>query len=155
MWSCVWLFLFSLPFRGENATITYHLQFGVPSEDKNFMKYMMSEELVLGILLQDFHDQNLSGCETLELDPESLLLYGKLSKSRRQSCAGEQVSQAGGRRCGLISVGVMFPVPWTVPVHSLCPPWSDWIVGGKSWKKKLNYKDEDCWMFSCCSSLTC
>ncbi|XP_045707728.1 TPA-induced transmembrane protein [Phyllostomus hastatus] len=66
---------FSLPFRGENATITYHLQFGVPSEDKNFMKYMMSEELVLGILLQDFHDQSLSGCETLELDPESLLLY--------------------------------------------------------------------------------
>ncbi|XP_054433200.1 TPA-induced transmembrane protein [Pteronotus mesoamericanus] len=65
---------FSLPFRGENATITYYLQFGVPLEDENFMKYMMSEELVLGILLQDFHDQNLSGCETLGLDPESLSL---------------------------------------------------------------------------------
>ncbi|XP_036205117.1 TPA-induced transmembrane protein isoform X1 [Myotis myotis] len=65
-----------MDFREENATITYHLQFGVPSEDDSFMKYMMSEELVLGILLQDFHDQNLSGCETLGLDPESLLLYG-------------------------------------------------------------------------------
>lgn len=64
-----------MDFREENATITYHLQFGVPSEDDSFMKYMMSEELVLGILLQDFHDQNLSGCETLGLDPESLFLY--------------------------------------------------------------------------------
>lgn len=62
-------------FSGENATITYHLQFGVPSEDDGFMKYMMSEELVLGILLQDFHDKNMAGCETLGLDPESLLLY--------------------------------------------------------------------------------
>lgn len=76
-------------FSGENATITYHLKFGVPSEDDGFMKYMMSEELVLGILLQDFHDKNMSGCETLGLDPESLLLYGKLSKLRRQNCDGK------------------------------------------------------------------
>ncbi|XP_036099341.1 TPA-induced transmembrane protein [Molossus molossus] len=62
-------------FRGENATITYHLQFGVPSGDDNFMKYMMSEELVLGVLIQDFHDQRLSGCETLGLGPESFSLY--------------------------------------------------------------------------------
>uniref|UniRef100_A0A2K6SWD9 TPA induced trans-membrane protein n=1 Tax=Saimiri boliviensis boliviensis TaxID=39432 RepID=A0A2K6SWD9_SAIBB len=61
-------------FSGENATVTYHLQFGVPSDDENFMKYMMSEELVLGILLQDFHDQNIPGCENLGLDPASLLL---------------------------------------------------------------------------------
>ena len=111
---------------------------------------MMSEELVLGILLQDFHDQNLSGCATLELDPESLLLYGKSSKSSKQSCAGKQVSQAGDRGFGLISVQVMFPVLWRL--HSPCPPRSDWVVGGKSWKKQWNYKDEDCWMFSCCSS---
>uniref|UniRef100_A0A2K6FG05 Chromosome 3 open reading frame 52 n=1 Tax=Propithecus coquereli TaxID=379532 RepID=A0A2K6FG05_PROCO len=64
-------------FSGENTTVTYHLQFGVPSDDENFMKYMMSEELVLGILLQDFHDQNIPGCESLGLDPASLLLYGK------------------------------------------------------------------------------
>ncbi|XP_039712761.1 TPA-induced transmembrane protein isoform X2 [Pteropus medius] len=64
-----------MDFSGENATITYHLQFGVPSEDDGFLKYMMSEELVLGILLQDFHDRNMSGCETLGLGPESLLLY--------------------------------------------------------------------------------
>ncbi|XP_069328697.1 TPA-induced transmembrane protein [Eulemur rufifrons] len=62
-------------FSGENSTVTYHLQFGVPSDNENFMKYMMSEELVLGILLQDFHDQNIPGCESLGLDPESLLLY--------------------------------------------------------------------------------
>nr|XP_008265182.1 TPA-induced transmembrane protein [Oryctolagus cuniculus] len=62
-------------FSGENATVTYHLQFGVPSEDDAFMRYMMNEELVLGILLQDFHDQNVSGCESLGLDPTSLLLY--------------------------------------------------------------------------------
>ncbi|KAM7133016.1 TPA-induced transmembrane protein [Molossus nigricans] len=62
-------------FRGENATITYHLQFGVPSGDDSFMKYMMSEELVLGVLIQDFHDQRLSGCETLGLGPESFSLY--------------------------------------------------------------------------------
>ncbi|XP_019485251.1 PREDICTED: TPA-induced transmembrane protein [Hipposideros armiger] len=60
---------------GENATIAYHLQFGVPSEDDSFMKYMMSEELVLSVLRQDFHDQNMPGCETLGLSPDSLLLY--------------------------------------------------------------------------------
>ncbi|XP_035130053.3 TPA-induced transmembrane protein-like [Callithrix jacchus] len=64
-------------FSGENATVTHHLQYGVPSDDENFMKYMMSEELVLGILLHDFHDQNIPGCENLGLDPASLLLDGK------------------------------------------------------------------------------
>lgn len=39
------------------------------------MKYMMSEELVLGIMRQSFHDKNVSTCENLGLDPESLLLY--------------------------------------------------------------------------------
>ncbi|KAM6223976.1 TPA-induced transmembrane protein [Rhynchocyon petersi] len=58
-------------FSGDNATVTYQLQFGVPLEDESFIKYMMSEELVLGILLQDFHDRNVSGCETLGLDPTS------------------------------------------------------------------------------------
>uniref|UniRef100_G3T2W6 Chromosome 3 open reading frame 52 n=1 Tax=Loxodonta africana TaxID=9785 RepID=G3T2W6_LOXAF len=63
-------------FSGDNATITYHLQFGVPSEDASFMKYMMSEELVLGLLLQDFHEQSISGCENLGLDPSSFSLFG-------------------------------------------------------------------------------
>ncbi|XP_054985056.1 TPA-induced transmembrane protein [Sorex araneus] len=61
--------------RGDNSTVTYHLLFGVPSEDDSFMEYMMSEELVLGVLRQNFHDQNIPGCETLGLDPASLLLY--------------------------------------------------------------------------------
>ncbi|XP_007945632.2 TPA-induced transmembrane protein [Orycteropus afer afer] len=64
-------------FSGDNATVTYHLQFGVPSEDDGFMKYMMNEELVLGILLQDIHDQNISSCETLGLDPTSFSFFGK------------------------------------------------------------------------------
>lgn len=100
--------LFGLPFSGENATVTYHLQFGVPSGDDSFMKYMMSEELVLGILLQDLHDQNMPGCETLGLGPESLLLYGKSSKSGRQSCDGKHVNQIGDRWFGMLSVQVMF-----------------------------------------------
>uniref|UniRef100_A0A8C5KFC9 cDNA sequence, BC016579 n=2 Tax=Jaculus jaculus TaxID=51337 RepID=A0A8C5KFC9_JACJA len=62
-------------FSGENATVTYHLQFGVPSGDDDFMKYMMSEELILGILLQNFHDQIIPSCESLGLDPESFLFY--------------------------------------------------------------------------------
>ncbi|XP_073929208.1 TPA-induced transmembrane protein [Castor canadensis] len=62
-------------YSGKNATAIYHLQFGVPSEDADFMKYMMSEELLLGILLQDFHDESVPSCESLGLDPESLLLY--------------------------------------------------------------------------------
>lgn len=57
------------------------------------MKYMMSEELVLGVLQQDLHDQNMSGCEALGLDPASLLLYGKSSAFRRQSCDHERVNQ--------------------------------------------------------------
>ncbi|XP_012972321.1 TPA-induced transmembrane protein isoform X1 [Mesocricetus auratus] len=64
-----------MDFSVENATVTYHLQFGVPAEDDGFMDYMMSEELVLGIIRQNFHDKNVSSCESLGLDPESLLLY--------------------------------------------------------------------------------
>ncbi|XP_057620618.1 TPA-induced transmembrane protein [Chionomys nivalis] len=62
-------------FSVENSTVTYHLQFGVPAEDDGFMEFVMSEELVLGIVRQNFHDKNLSSCESLGLDPESLLLY--------------------------------------------------------------------------------
>ncbi|XP_068925932.1 TPA-induced transmembrane protein isoform X1 [Petaurus breviceps papuanus] len=61
-------------FRSDNSTMEYHIHFAVPSEDDIFMKYMMSEELVLGILRQDFHDQSVSGCETLGTDPTSLSL---------------------------------------------------------------------------------
>ena len=75
-----------VPFSGENATIAYHLQFGVPSEDDYFMKYRMNKELVRGILLQNLHDQRVSGCETLGLDPASFLLYGKWRKSGRRGC---------------------------------------------------------------------
>lgn len=64
-----------MDFSGENATIAYHLQFGVPSEDDSFMRYMMNEELVRGVLLQSLHDEGVSGCETLGLGPASLLLY--------------------------------------------------------------------------------
>ncbi|XP_072470125.1 TPA-induced transmembrane protein [Notamacropus eugenii] len=60
--------------RSDNSTVAYHLHFAVPSEDDIFMKYMMSEELVLGILRQDFHDESLSDCETLGIDPTSLSL---------------------------------------------------------------------------------
>uniref|UniRef100_A0A8C7B8C1 Chromosome 3 open reading frame 52 n=1 Tax=Neovison vison TaxID=452646 RepID=A0A8C7B8C1_NEOVI len=63
-------------FSGENATVAFNLQFGVPSEDDDFMKYRMNKELVRGVLLQNLHDQGVSGCETLGLDPASLLLYG-------------------------------------------------------------------------------
>ncbi|KAK7821241.1 hypothetical protein U0070_000187 [Myodes glareolus] len=59
----------------ENATVTYHLQFGVPAEDDGFMEFMMSKELVLGIVRQNFHDKNLASCAGLGLDPESLWLY--------------------------------------------------------------------------------
>ncbi|XP_044107316.1 TPA-induced transmembrane protein [Neovison vison] len=62
-------------FSGENATVAFNLQFGVPSEDDDFMKYRMNKELVRGVLLQNLHDQGVSGCETLGLDPASLLLY--------------------------------------------------------------------------------
>uniref|UniRef100_M3XMQ0 Chromosome 3 open reading frame 52 n=1 Tax=Mustela putorius furo TaxID=9669 RepID=M3XMQ0_MUSPF len=61
-------------FCGENATVAFHLQFGVPSEDDGFMKYRMNKELVRGVLLQNLHDQGVSGCETLGLDPASFLL---------------------------------------------------------------------------------
>lgn len=71
---------------GQNATIIFRLHFRVPPEDASFMKYVMSEEFVLGVLQQNFHDQNIAGCETLGLDPGSLCFYDKLSTSGRQSC---------------------------------------------------------------------
>ncbi|XP_044525121.1 TPA-induced transmembrane protein [Gracilinanus agilis] len=58
----------------SNSTMAYHLHFAVPSYDDMFMEYMMSKELVLGILRQNFHDQNVLGCETLGIDPASLSL---------------------------------------------------------------------------------
>ena len=75
-----------MDFSGENATIIFCLHFRIPPDDGSFMKYVMSEEFVLGILQQDFHDQNMAGCETLGLDPGSLCSYNKLSTSGRQSC---------------------------------------------------------------------
>lgn len=88
-----------LPFSGENATIIFHLHFRVPPEDASFMKYVMSEEFVLGVLQQNFHDQNIAGCETLGLNPGSLCFYDKLSTSGRQSCDGKWESQVGQRAC--------------------------------------------------------
>uniref|UniRef100_A0A8P0TCX2 Chromosome 33 C3orf52 homolog n=2 Tax=Canis lupus familiaris TaxID=9615 RepID=A0A8P0TCX2_CANLF len=88
-----------MDFSGENATIAYHLQFGVPSEDDSFMRYMMNEELVRGVLLQSLHDEGVSGCETLGLGPASLLLYGKWRKSGGQTCGlngGTRARAAGG-----------------------------------------------------------
>lgn len=67
----------SVPFSGANATIAYELRFGVPPEDDGFMRHVMSEELVRGVLLQHLHDHGVSGCEALGLDPASLSLYGK------------------------------------------------------------------------------
>uniref|UniRef100_A0A5F8H7A1 Transmembrane serine protease 7 n=1 Tax=Monodelphis domestica TaxID=13616 RepID=A0A5F8H7A1_MONDO len=58
----------------NNSTMAYHLNFVAPSEDGLFMEYMMSKELVLGILRQNFHDQSVVGCETLGTDPASLTL---------------------------------------------------------------------------------
>ncbi|XP_012587082.1 PREDICTED: TPA-induced transmembrane protein isoform X2 [Condylura cristata] len=69
----------TVDFSSGNATITYHLQFGVPSGDDRFMEYVMSEEVVLNILQQDFHDQNVPGCETL--GPASILPDDKLSST--------------------------------------------------------------------------
>uniref|UniRef100_M3XMP8 Chromosome 3 open reading frame 52 n=1 Tax=Mustela putorius furo TaxID=9669 RepID=M3XMP8_MUSPF len=76
LWSWTFSAADSVPFSGENATVAFHLQFGVPSEDDGFMKYRMNKELVRGVLLQNLHDQGVSGCETLGLDPASFLLYG-------------------------------------------------------------------------------
>ncbi|KAF4026041.1 hypothetical protein G4228_018013 [Cervus hanglu yarkandensis] len=86
-----------MDFSGENATIIFHLHFRIPPEDGSFMKYVMSEEFVLGVLQQDFHDQNVAGCETLGLDPGSLCSYNKLSTSGRQSCDGKRGNQVGQR----------------------------------------------------------
>ena len=86
-----------LSFSGENATIIFCLHFRIPPEDGSFMKYVMSEEFVLGVLQQDFHDQNVAGCETLGLDPGSLCSYNKLNTSGRQSCDGKRGNQVGQR----------------------------------------------------------
>ena len=93
------LSLFGLPFSGENATIIFRLHFRVPPEDDSFMKYVMSEEFVLSVLQQDFHDQNMAGCETLGLDPGSLCSYDKLSTSGRHSCDGKRENQVGQTTC--------------------------------------------------------
>ena len=93
------LSLCGLTVSGENATIIFRLHFRVPPEDDSFMKYVMSEEFVLGVLQQDFHDQNMAGCETLGLDPGSLCSYDKLSTSGRHSCDGKQENQVGQTAC--------------------------------------------------------
>lgn len=96
-----------LAFSVENATVTYHLQFGVPSEDDGFMKYMMSEELVLGLMRQSFHDENVSTCESLGLDPESLLLYGKFGKPRGRTCSDERLGLSALGPCSVSDRGTV------------------------------------------------
>lgn len=86
-----------MPFSGANATIAYELRFGVPPEDDGFMRHVMSEELVRGVLLQHLHDHGVSGCEALGLDPASLSLYGKWGRRRPQGTGlGPPRADTGG-----------------------------------------------------------
>lgn len=127
----------SVPFSGENATIAYELRFGVPSEDDGFMRYMMSEELVRGVLLQHLHEQGVSGCEAVGRDPASLWLYGKWGAAGGQRGGG--VGRRAGRRAaswGLPSALLTF-APCGVQVSALH---EQTRVAGKA---QLNCKDED------------
>lgn len=58
----------------DNNIATYHLQFTVPSEASNFLKYTMSEEFVGGVLRQDVYDQEHTDCKPVLLDPSSITL---------------------------------------------------------------------------------
>ncbi|XP_069492559.1 TPA-induced transmembrane protein isoform X2 [Ambystoma mexicanum] len=58
----------------DNNVATYRLQFTVPSEESNFLRYTMSEEFVGGILRQDVYDQEHTGCQPVLLDPSSITL---------------------------------------------------------------------------------
>ncbi|KAJ1119231.1 hypothetical protein NDU88_007417 [Pleurodeles waltl] len=58
----------------DNNIATYHLQFTVPPEASNFLKYTMSEEFVGGVLRQDVYDQEHTDCTPVLLDPSSITL---------------------------------------------------------------------------------
>ncbi|XP_038622330.1 TPA-induced transmembrane protein [Tachyglossus aculeatus] len=55
----------------QNATTSYYLQFALPEESNDLVKYIMSEEFVFGVLRQNFHDQSIDGCEALGQDADS------------------------------------------------------------------------------------
>uniref|UniRef100_A0A2D4MD12 SEA domain-containing protein n=1 Tax=Micrurus spixii TaxID=129469 RepID=A0A2D4MD12_9SAUR len=67
-------------FSGENNTASYYLQFLVPPESADFMKYRMSKEFVMNILRQNIYDkQNISDldipeCTDIILDPSSVTI---------------------------------------------------------------------------------
>ncbi|XP_013908257.1 PREDICTED: TPA-induced transmembrane protein isoform X2 [Thamnophis sirtalis] len=64
----------------ENNTASYNLQFLVPPESADFMKYRMSKEFVMNILRQNIYDkQNISDldipeCTDIILDPSSVTI---------------------------------------------------------------------------------
>ncbi|XP_058040658.1 TPA-induced transmembrane protein isoform X2 [Ahaetulla prasina] len=69
-----------ISFSGENSTASYYLQFLVPTESADFMKYRMSEGFVMNILRQNIYDkQNISDldipeCTDVILDPSSVTI---------------------------------------------------------------------------------
>ncbi|XP_063161629.1 TPA-induced transmembrane protein [Candoia aspera] len=69
-----------ISFSGENNTASYYLQFLVPPESDDFMKYRMNKEFVMNILRQDIYDQqhisdlDIPDCKNVILDPSSVTI---------------------------------------------------------------------------------
>ncbi|XP_054829685.1 TPA-induced transmembrane protein [Eublepharis macularius] len=67
-----------ISFSDENKTVSFELEFSVPPETEEFMKYVMSETFVKDVLRQNIYDQeeiygvDVTGCTHLTLDPTSL-----------------------------------------------------------------------------------
>ncbi|XP_015742805.1 TPA-induced transmembrane protein [Python bivittatus] len=69
-----------ISFSGENNTASYYLQFLVPPESDDFMKYRMNKDFVMNILRQDIYGQqrisdlDIPECTNVILDPSSVTI---------------------------------------------------------------------------------
>ncbi|XP_070606247.1 TPA-induced transmembrane protein [Erythrolamprus reginae] len=69
-----------ISFSGENNTASYYLQFLVPPESTDFMKYRMSKEFIMNILRQNIYDKqnmpdlDIPECPDIILDPSSVTI---------------------------------------------------------------------------------
>lgn len=67
-----------LDFECRDDTAQFELQFIIPSENEQLVRYTLSREMVKGVLLQHFYDQDSDAGDHLYVIPTSLSIEGEM-----------------------------------------------------------------------------
>lgn len=72
-----------LGFKYRNDTAQFELQFIIPSENEQLVRYTLSREMVKSVLLQHFYDQDPDAGDHLYVIPTSLSMEGEIKSELR------------------------------------------------------------------------